>query len=267
MTDAASRCPEAFLTLAAEVASAARAVARRHFRQGLAVEDKADESPVTRADREAETAMRALIGATHSDHGIHGEEFGIENPGAEFVWVLDPIDGTKRFITGNPLFGSLVALLQGGRPILGIIDMPILEERWTGAAGHPTTFTDRAGSRTARTRPCADLAAATLLATSPEMFQGADAPPFGRLRGAAKLTLYGGDCFNYGLLSSGFADLVVEANLAPYDHLAHAPIIAGAGGVMTDWQGRPTGLETDGRVLCAGDRRCHDLAISLLQGA
>jgi histidinol phosphatase-like enzyme (inositol monophosphatase family) len=267
VSDAAARCPDAFLALAGELATAARDVARRHFRQGLAVEDKADESPVTRADREAETAMRRLIAAAHPDHGIHGEEFGIENPGAEFVWVLDPIDGTKRFITGNPLFGSLVALLQGGRPILGIIDMPILEERWTGAAGHATTFTDKAGIRAARVRPCADLAAATLLATSPEMFKGADQPAFGRLRETAKLTLYGGDCFNYGLLASGFADVVVEANLAPYDHLAHAPIIAGAGGVMTDWQGRATGLETDGRVLCAGDRRCHDRAISLLQSA
>jgi len=104
-----------------------------------------------------------------------------------------------------------------------------------------------------------------VLATAPEMFQGADAPAFARLREAAKLTLYGGDCFNYGTLASGFADVVIEADLAPYDHLAHAPIIAGAGGIMTDWQGRPTDLQTDGRVLCAGDRRCHDQAISLLQ--
>lgn len=267
MNPSAARCPEAFLTLAGRLADAGRAVARRHFRQGLAVEDKADESPVTRADREAETAMREIIAAAHPDHGIHGEEFGVENPGAEFVWVLDPIDGTKRFITGNPLFGCLVALLQGGRPILGVIDMPILEERWTGAAGHATRFTDRQGTREARVRPCADLAAATVLATTPDMFTGADAPAFQRLHDAAKLTLYGGDCFNYGLLASGFADIVIEAKLAPYDHLAHAPIIAGAGGVMTDWQGRPTGLETDGRVVCAGDPRCHELAISLLQSA
>jgi histidinol-phosphatase len=267
LPEAAARCPDEFLSLAGSLAAAGRAVAQRHFRQGLAVEDKADESPVTRADREAETAMREIIAAAHPDHGIHGEEFGVENSGAEFVWVLDPIDGTKRFITGNPLFGCLVALLQGGRPILGLIDMPILEERWLGAAGRATTFTDRSGSRESRVRACADLGAATVLATSPDMFMGADAPAFGRLRQAAKLTLYGGDCFNYGLLASGFTDLVVEANLAPYDHLAHAPIIMGAGGIMTDWQGRPTDLDTDGRVLCAGDRHCHDLAISLLQAA
>src|SRR3546814_4071704 len=137
----------------------------------------------------------------HPGHGIHGEEFGIENPGAEFVWVLDPIDGTKRFITGNPLFGCLVALLQDGRPILGVIDMPILEERWVGAAGHATRFIDRQGTREARTRPCPALSAATLLSTAPELFEGADGDAFQRLPQAAKLTLYGGDCFNYGLLS------------------------------------------------------------------
>jgi len=266
VTQAAARCPDEFLGLAGRLAEAGRAVARQYFRQGLAVEDKADESPVTRADREAETAMREIIAAAYPGHGVHGEEFGIENPGAEFVWVLDPIDGTKRFITGNPLFGCLVALLQGGRPILGLIDMPVLGERWLGAAGHATTFTDENGTREARVRPCAGLGGATVLATSPDMFQGADAAAFRRLHDAAKLTLYGGDCFNYGLLASGFADIVIEARLAPYDHLAHAPIIAGAGGIMTDWQGRPTSLETDGRVICAGDRRCHDLAISLLQG-
>jgi len=267
VNEAARPCPDAFVDLASRLAEAARKVARGYFRQNLAIEDKADESPVTRADREAEAAMRDLIAAAHPDHGIHGEEHGITNPGAEFVWVLDPIDGTKRFITGNPLFGSLIALLQGGRPILGVIDMPILEERWLGAAGRLTTFTDKAGTREARVRACAGLEAATVLSTAPEMFQGADGDAFQRLRRAAKLTLYGGDCFNYGLLASGFADIVIEADLAPYDYLAHAAILAGAGGVMTDWQGRPPGLDSDGRVLCAGDRRCHDLAISLLQAS
>ncbi len=163
------------------------------------------------------------------------------------------------------VFGCLVALLQGGRPILGLIDMPILEEHWLGAAGHPTTFTDRQGAREARARPCAELSGATVLATSPDMFTGDNQAAFERLHRAAKLTLYGGDCFNYGLLASGFSDIVIEAELAPYDHLAHAPIITGAGGVMTDWQGRPTSLETDGRVLCAGDPACHAEALSLLQ--
>jgi len=144
----AAGCPDEFLRLADRLADAGRKVARHYFRQGLDVEAKADESPVTRADREAEMAMREIIATACPGHGIHGEEFGVENPGAEFVWVLDPIDGTKRFITGNPLFGCLVALLQGGRPILGVIDMPALRERWTGAAGHATGHRDPTCSST-----------------------------------------------------------------------------------------------------------------------
>ncbi|WP_299394877.1 histidinol-phosphatase [Pelagibius sp.] len=260
-------CPEAFIEQAGAMADAARTVARQYFRQGLAIEDKADESPVTRADREAEAVMREIIATAFPDHGIVGEEYGTENPEAEFVWVLDPIDGTKRFITGNPLFGSLIALLRHKQPILGVIDMPVLEERWLGAAGRPTVFSDRQGQREARVRPCPDLQAATILSTAPEMFQGANEPAFHRLRAAAKLTLYGGDCFNYGLLASGFADIVIEADLAPYDYLAHAPVIIGAGGLMTDWQGGALTLNSDGRVLCAGDKACHAAAVSLLAPA
>ena len=267
MNAPAPACPEHFVALAGELAEAARAVARRYFRQGLAVEDKADESPVTKADREAEAAMRRLIGQAQPDHGIFGEEYGAENPEADYVWVLDPIDGTKRFITGNPLFGSLIALLHRKQPILGVIDMPILEERWLGVSGRATLFTDRQGQREARVRPCGDVAGATVLSTAPEMFQGANGPAFERLRQTAKLTLYGGDCFNYGLLASGFADLVIEADLAPYDYLAHAPVITGAGGVMTDWQGAALTLNSDGRVICAGDKACHKAAVKLLEGA
>ena len=222
--------PEPFVDFAKNLADAARGVARRHFRQGLAIEDKADDSPVTRADREAEAAMREMIGTAHPDHGIIGEEHGPHNAGADFVWVLDPIDGTKRFITGNPLFGSLIALLHRKRPILGVIDMPILEERWIGADGRPTRFTDRQGSREVRVRPCPAVERATVLSTAPEMFKGTDGPAFQRLREAAKLTLYGGDCFNYGLLASGFADLVIEADLAAYDIMALVPVVEGAGG-------------------------------------
>ncbi|WP_422368897.1 histidinol-phosphatase [Pelagibius sp.] len=264
MSTAEETCPQEFVDLAGRLAEAARAIARQYFRQGLAIEDKPDESPVTLADREAEAAMRKLIGAAFPGHGIFGEEFGVENPEAEFVWVLDPIDGTKRFITGNPLFGSLIALLHKQKPVLGVIDMPILEERWLGVAGRPTTFTDRQGSREARVRPCPGLDQATVLSTAPEMFQGADGPAFQRLRQSAKLTLYGGDCFNYGLLASGFADIVIEADLAPYDYLAHTAIITGAGGIVTDWQGAALNLKSDGRVLCAGNAACHADAIKLL---
>jgi inositol-phosphate phosphatase/L-galactose 1-phosphate phosphatase/histidinol-phosphatase len=250
------------LALADELADAAGAVIRPYFRQTIAVDDKADASPVTIADREAEQAMRALIEARFPKDGIFGEEFGSIREDAEFVWVLDPIDGTKSFISGIPLFGTLVALLQRGRPVLGIIDQPISRERWRGVAGRNSTH----NGNPIQARPCSDLAAASLFATAPDMFRGADAAAFARLKAKVKLTRHGGDCYAYGLVASGFIDCVVEASLKPYDYCAMVPIIEGAGGIFTDWQGKPLGLASDGRVLAAGDRRVHEAALALLAG-
>ena len=251
-----------FLALAAELADAAGAAIRPYFRQKIAIEDKPDLSPVTAADRAAEEAMRRLISARFPEHGIIGEEFGREREHAEFVWVLDPIDGTKSFISGVPLFGTLIALARAGRPVLGIIDQPISRERWAGAAGRPSTF----NGAPIRCRPCPGLAAATVFATTPDMFRGADAGAFGRVAGAAKLVRYGADCYGYGLVASGFIDLVIEAGLQTYDFSAMLPIVEGAGGVATDWQGRPLDLASDGRVLVAGDARAHQEALALLAG-
>jgi inositol-phosphate phosphatase/L-galactose 1-phosphate phosphatase/histidinol-phosphatase len=235
-------------------------VIRPHFRRLQAVEDKDDLSPVTIADREAETAMRRLIAARFPDHGIIGEEFGREREGAEFVWVLDPIDGTKSFISGVPLFGTLVALARRGRPILGVIDQPISRERWIGAADRPTLFNGVA----IRVRPCPSLAGATLFATSPDMFAGVDKAAFGRVARAAKLVRFGADCYAYGLLALGFIDLVIEASLKPYDFSAMLPVIEGAGGIASDWRGAPLTTASDGRVVVAGDRRAHEAALALL---
>ena len=179
---------------------------------------------------------------------------------AEFVWVLDPIDGTKSFISGVPLFGTLIALTQAGQPILGVIDQPISRERWLGAAGRPTTLNGAA----IRCRACAGLGAATLFATTPEMFRGPDAAAFARVSAAVKLTRFGADCYAYGLLAAGFVDLVLEASLKPYDFCAIIPIVEGAGGIATDWRGARLGLASDGRVLVAGDRRAHEAALALL---
>jgi inositol-phosphate phosphatase/L-galactose 1-phosphate phosphatase/histidinol-phosphatase len=253
---------DVFLALAAELADAAGAAIRPYFRTGLAIDDKADLSPVTAADRAAEATMRHLIGTRFPEHGIIGEEYGPERADAEFVWVLDPIDGTKSFISGVPLFGTLIALARAGRPILGIIDQPISRERWVGAAGRPTLF----DGRPVRCRPCADLTAATIFATTPDMFRGGDAAAFGRAAAAAKLVRYGADCYAYGLVALGFIDLVIEASLKPYDFSAMAPIIEGAGGVASDWRGEPLGLRSDGRVIIAGDPRAHQAALALLQG-
>ena len=263
-TDPPESCPEAFVTLAERLADAAGEIARHYFRGAIEIERKDDESPVTVADREAEAAMRALIAESYPGHGVIGEEHGSEHAGAEYVWVLDPIDGTKRFISGHVQFGVLVALLRNGAPILGVIDMPAMGERWIGAAGRPTIHQDRDGTREARVRPCAELGQATLFATSPHMFPGADFEAFERVRERVKLPLYGGECYAYGLLALGFADLTIEATMGVYDYLPLVAVVAGAGGTITDWAGRPLGLESDGRVLAAGDARAHAAAMELL---
>jgi inositol-phosphate phosphatase / L-galactose 1-phosphate phosphatase / histidinol-phosphatase len=253
---------DAFLSLALRLADAAGAVIRPHFRKPLAVVDKADLTPVTAADRAAEAVMRELIEADFPKHGILGEEFGQVRQDAEFVWTLDPIDGTKSFISGVPLFGTLIALTHGGRSILGVIDQPILRERWVGVAGRPTTLNNAA----IRCRACPTLAAATLFATTPDMFKGEDIASFARVSDAVKLTRFGADCYAYGLVATGFIDLVLEASLKPYDFCAMVPIVEGAGGVATDWRGKSLHLASDGRILVAGDRRAHDAALALLGG-
>jgi len=248
------------LALALRLADAAGAAIRPYFRQPLLVDEKSDLTPVTAADRAAEAAMRALIEAHFPLHGIIGEELGRVREEAEFVWVLDPIDGTKSFISGVPLFGTLIALTQRRRPILGIIDQPISRERWIGAAGRAATFNGAA----IRCRPCAALAAATVFSTSPDMFKGRDAAANARVAKAAKLVRFGADCYAYGLLAHGFIDLVIESSLKPYDFSAMVPIVEGAGGIATDWQGRPLSLASDGRVLVAGDPNAHREALALL---
>jgi inositol-phosphate phosphatase/L-galactose 1-phosphate phosphatase/histidinol-phosphatase len=236
------------IELGEKLADAAGAIIRRHFRTRIAVEDKPDRTPVTIADRDAEAAMRRLIAKRFPDDGILGEEQGPVRAGAERVWVLDPIDGTKSFIAGIPLFGTLIALVENGVPVMGIVDQPILKERWVGAARRPT----RLNGKPVKTRPCKNLGAASLYATSPDMF-GADRAAFERLKAAVKTTRFGADCYAYARLASGFIDLVVEADLKPYDYCALVPVVAGAGGSMTDWRGKPLGLHSDGRVIAAGD--------------
>jgi inositol-phosphate phosphatase/L-galactose 1-phosphate phosphatase/histidinol-phosphatase len=251
-----------YLELALRLADAAGEAIRPYFRQPLTVDDKADLTPVTIADRAAEQAMRSLIESRFPEHGIVGEEFGRLRENAEFVWTLDPIDGTKSFISGVPLFGTLIALTRSRRPILGIIDQPIAHERWVGVAGCPTTL----NGAVVRCRACKALSGATLFATTPDMFKGGDAAGFGRVSGAVKLTRFGADCYAYGLLAAGFIDLVLEASLKPYDFCAMVPIVAGAGGIVTDWRGADLNIASDGRILVAGDRRTHRAALELIGG-
>lgn len=234
------------LAFAGELADVARPIAMEYFRGPLEIDSKADLSPVTIADRAIEAAMRRLIEGRFPGHGILGEEFA-NRPGDHFTWVLDPIDGTRSFITGMPLFGTLIALLHDGQPVLGVVDFPALSERWTGAAGQAT----RHQSKAARTSACLRLADARCYSTSPDLFAGEDLQRFNTLSFRASMRRFGGDCYAYALLASGHCDLVVEAGLQAYDYLPLVSIIEGAGGKISDWQGRPLTLESDGRVIAA----------------
>ncbi len=258
------------LAAAQAAADAAGAVIRPHFRGRLAADLKSDHSPVTLADRTAEQVMRAILGLRFPDHGILGEEFGLERPSAELRWVLDPIDGTRAFITGRPMFGTLIGLLEGERPVLGIIDQCVTGERWIGLAGRPTRFRSAFGGAPG-TRPCARLAEAEISATSPEMF-GADLPRWQRLAGRARRITWGGDCYAYGLLALGQIDVVAESDLKVWDWTALTPVVEGAGGRLTDWSGHPLGRDGDGegyrgRALAVGDPRLLEEAVAALSGA
>jgi inositol-phosphate phosphatase/L-galactose 1-phosphate phosphatase/histidinol-phosphatase len=256
---------DALAALAQRLADAAAPIALRYFRQPVAVDVKPDHSPVTIADRECEAAMRAILAREVPSHGIYGEEHGLERVDAHHVWVLDPIDGTRAFITGRPLFGTLIALCRDGVPVLGICDCAALGERWIGVAGQPTLYHARgAAPRPARTRPCAGLSQALLGCCSPYMFKGAERAAFDRLAEAVRSPLFGGDCFNYGQVASGYMDLVVEASLKPFDFAALVPILEGAGGLCTDWQGRALRLDSEGDVIAAGDKRVHGETVRLL---
>jgi inositol-phosphate phosphatase/L-galactose 1-phosphate phosphatase/histidinol-phosphatase len=257
----------AYVALAERLADTARPIVMGYFRTGVAIDTKGDTSPVTAADREAELAIRRLIEASFPDHGILGEEHGGQNLEADLVWVIDPIDGTKSFVTGKPLFGTLIALVRDGDPIVGVIDMPALGERWVGIEGRPTVY----NGRQVRVRACHQLADAWLYATSPQMFEGADAEAFERLRRGCRAAVYGADCYAYGLLASGTVDLVCEAKMMPYDYCALVPVVRGAGGVISDWQGRALCLQSvespaRGRVLASGNERLHAAALATLQG-
>jgi histidinol phosphatase-like enzyme (inositol monophosphatase family) len=237
------------IELARRLADAAGAAIRPFFRARFDTESKADDSPVTQADRAAEAAMRAILEVERPADGIVGEEYGNVREGADRQWVLDPIDGTRSFIAGRPIFGTLIALMESGRPVLGIIDQPIAGERWIGARYQPTTL----NGVPVTTRSCTELAQAYLATTGPSYFADEELVRFDHVRAGAKGALYGGDCYNYALLASGHLDLVIESGLKLYDFAALVPVVEGAGGRMCDWHGARLGADSDGRIVAAGD--------------
>ncbi|CAM8987201.1 hypothetical protein QQ045_008304 [Rhodiola kirilowii] len=259
-----------FAQVANEVADAAGMVIRQYFRKNFDVRDKEDLSPVTIADQKAEEAMVSILLENLPSHAVFGEESGwrCANESADYVWVLDPIDGTKSFITGKPLFGTLIALLYKGEPILGVIDQPVLRERWVGIRGKSTTLNGQEVS----TRTCSQLSQAYLYTTSPHLFKGDAEEAFARVRNKVKVPLYGCDCYAYALLASGHVDLVVESGLKPYDFLSLIPVIEGAGGAITDWKGQPLKWEASSdsyapsfNVVAAGDENLLKQALNSLQ--
>ena len=265
-TRAMNAVPESYIDTALAAADAARVVTRRYFRARLDIGEKDDRTPVTIADRETERVIRDMILARHPAHGFLGEEGGasghdeIGSGGDEWRWVVDPIDGTKSFATGNPTFGTLIALLRRGRAVLGIIDHAALDERWIGIAGRATTHNGVPCATNSVTR----LADATLHATTPDMFTRSALARFDLLSQACRFRVFGGDCYAYGLLSCGFAGLVCEA-LQPHDYLALIPVVEGAGGVISDWQGKRLTLHSNGEVLAAANGALHRAALACLR--
>ncbi len=235
------------------------------FRTSLGYENKKAKSafdPVTEADKAGEAAMRRVIRRTFPAHGIHGEEFGIENPEAEYVWILDPIDGTKSFISGIPLWGTLIGLTHRGAPVMGLMHQPFTRETFFGN-GRRALHRGLGGEREMRVRPCPSLDEAILMTTSPLLFTAEERALYERVENEARMARYGADCYAYCMLAAGHIDLVIEAGLAAYDIAPLIPIIEGAGGVVTTWDGGTA--EKGGRIIASGDPRVHEAAMAKLK--
>ena len=269
---------EAYAVFASKLADAARLEIMPYWRRSrgeLGQEIKTEEnrsvfqsaSPVTLADRAAERKIRELIAQSCPAHGIVGEEYGAQNSDAEFVWVLDPIDGTRSFITGKPLFGTLISLLHRGTPVIGVIDQPVLDERWVGVVGRQSTL----NGAPVRTDGVSKLQDAELFSTTPDMFkEGHEMDRYSALSSLTRTSHFGADCYAYALLASGFGvDMVVEADLGLYDYCALVPIVEGAGGAITDWEGNDLGMHNHdackGRVVASANSSLHEQALRILK--
>lgn len=248
------------------LADAAEDAIMPHFRSDHDVENKLDSGfdPVTIADRAGEEAMRALINAEYPDHGILGEEHGPERLDADNVWILDPIDGTRAFITGLPTWGTLIGLRTGGAANLGMMAQPYVKERYAGD-GKTAWYRGPIGQQQLKTRSCSRLEDAVMLTTTPELFNADERPVYTAVEAATTLTRYGTDCYGYCMVAAGMADLVIETSLQPYDIVPLVPIIEGAGGVVTTWSGNSP-LD-GGQILACGDPRLHEKVLRLLENA
>ena len=250
----------AIADLALALTRTSRPIINQWFRKSPDITRKSDESPVTIADKAVEEALRGEIKKHFPEHNIIGEEHGTSSSDHDFTWVIDPIDGTRAFSTGNPMFGTLIAVLYQNRPVIGVIDIPTQYQTWLGVEGRATTLNGEAVQTSGQT----DLGQARLSTTSGHAL-GDDYPRFEKLSTQAMVTGYGGDCANYAHLASGWTDIVAESNLAAYDIMAIVPVINGAGGMITEWDGTPIQLDTyDGTALASATTPLHDKASQLL---
>ncbi len=248
---------------AERLADESRSILREVAGQTPDIEIKADDSYVTKTDKRIEARLREIIDAEYPEHGILGEEHGARDLDAEYVWVLDPIDGTAPFIAGIPVYGTLIGLARAGRPWLGIIDHPATSDRWVGISGEWATF----NGEPIHTRPCADLGSALMTNSNPDYFAPDQHKGFVALRDRVHYTQYGGSCYAYGVLASGRTDFAVDGGLDPFDIFAPAAVIEGAGGVITDWSGERFTLNWHGLVLATGTPDLHARALRLLSEA
>ncbi len=256
-----------YLQFAEELADASGDAIRPWFRGRLDVKRKGDGTPVTEADRSAETAIRERIADRYPDHGVIGEEFGTERADAEWVWVIDPIDGTGAFVSGLPTFGTLIGLMYEGVPLLGVLDQPILSDRWCGVNYPGVLRRTTHNSHLVHTSSTSNLETSIGFATTPDMFEGAAKHAWGELSSTFERVRYGADCYAYGLLASGFVDIVCEASLKSWDYLALTPIVQGAGGQMTDWQGQKLTLSSKDQVVATATQQLHRAALERLLAA
>ncbi|SEK82090.1 histidinol-phosphatase, inositol monophosphatase family [Nitrosovibrio tenuis] len=256
---------EQVLGFAHHLADRARPIALRYFRTPLDIMPKADESPVTVADREIENILRHVIRERYPHHGIIGEEYG--SIPRENSWVLDPIDGTASFVIGNPLFGTLIGLLRSDEPFAGLIDIPVMRERWAGDGKQHTTYYDQHTAHAAMVSACRSLSRARLYHATYNASHTGESDAVDALSERVAVSRPSCDCYAYGLLASGYCDLVLEDGLEPFDYLPIVPVVLGAGGWMSDWSGNPLGLHSDGRVIAAATKTLLDATIDALRNS
>ena len=257
-------------------------IAKKYFRTANGEFAKADDSPVTKADREIEQIIRQEIEKKFPDHGILGEEFGAKNVESDWVWIVDPIDGTSSFIIGRPIFGTLIALTYKKKPVLGVMNQPITGERWFGTAKDISTFSNfsqfqghgqnhsQSHDQKIFTRNCVEVSEAVMCSSSSFYFKNGDEEILKKISGLTKYQkiggiIYGGDCYSYACLASGLVDIVIDCGLKVYDYAALIPIIEGAGGVISDWQGKDLGLKSEVNVLASANKKLHEKLLKILE--